>query len=100
MLANAGFALSGSAQKHRRVTLLSCIGRHFEQSHLFEALNGSLDSLTEAGMEHWDLASDVEVLDAKVELLDQSLLLDDEVFAAELLDCGKSDDVGVDQGQN
>ena len=51
-------------------------------------------------MEHWDLASDVEVLDAKVELLDQSLLLDDEVFAAELLDCGKSDDVGVDQGQN
>ena len=65
---------------------------------MLKTLYCRVNRLFKTGVEHRDITLRVEALKADVELLDESLLLDDKVLAAELLDRDQSDQVGVEEG--
>jgi len=81
----------------RLTSLVASVGPDLEEASFVKPFDCSCDDLLEAGDEEWNMTIFVECLESSVKLLHQILLLQDDVFAAELLDCKEHNEVSVDE---
>ena len=92
--------LRWAANEYSRIAFLCQVAGLLEQAHLCEAGECGQDGLLQARVQHGQASLRVQVLDANVQLLGESLLLDDQVLAAELLHSCQGDQIRVNEGQD
>jgi len=96
MLLKLFLNLGRRLQENRGAALLVSISAHLDEAHLLEPVDSGLDDFNQTGMQVWNHIFLIQILNCLVQLTHNLLLLQYQVFAAQLLNCEKYHDVRID----